>query len=79
MGSLPPPIDIVHLPSVHQMADLAHITPAEVESSLKSSKIKTSALDPLPGTLVKTTFTSSLDRLAGLSTNRLQMLLSPLA
>ena len=28
-------------------------TPAEVERSLKSSKIKTSALDPLPGTLVK--------------------------
>ena len=51
--SLPPPKDIVHFPSVHQMSDLAHITPAEVESSLKSSKIKTSALDPLPGTLVK--------------------------
>ena len=34
--SLPPPKDIVHLPSVHQMADLAHITPAEVERSLKS-------------------------------------------
>ena len=51
--SLSPPKDIVHLPSVHQMADLAHITPAEVERSLKSSKIKTSALDPLPGTLVK--------------------------
>ena len=35
------------------MADLAHITPAEVERSLKSSKIKRSAFDPLPGTLVK--------------------------
>ena len=35
------------------MTDLTHITPAEVERSLKSSKIKTSSLDPLPGTLVK--------------------------
>ena len=51
--SLPPPQDIVHLPSVHQMADLVHITPAEVERSLKTSKIKTCALDPLPASLVK--------------------------
>ena len=51
--SLPPPKDIVHPPSVHKMADLEHITPAQVEHSLKSSKIKTCALDPLPATLVK--------------------------
>ena len=69
--SLPLLKDIVHLPSPHQMADLAHITPAEVERSLKSSKIKRSALDPLPGTLVKNNYSSSLDLLVGLSTNRL--------
>ena len=33
--SLPPSKDIVLLPSVHQMADLTHITPAEVDRSLK--------------------------------------------
>ena len=40
-------------PFCNQMADLVHITPAQVERSLKTFKIKTYALDPLPALLVK--------------------------
>ena len=36
----PPPKDIVHPPSVHKMADLEHITTAQVERSLSLRRLK---------------------------------------